>query len=72
MLSHEDEVDGHHAVSVGQMDEEKLFYLQSRGLSAAEARRMMVTAILEPVLDRFSEELRQEAAEELERRLSHE
>ena len=72
MLSHEDEVDGHHAVSVGQMDEEKLFYLQSRGLSTAEARRLMVTAILQPVLDRFSEDLRQEAAEELERRLSHE
>ena len=72
MLSHEDEVDGHHAVSLGQMDEEKLFYLQSRGLSTAEARRLMVTAILQPVLDRFSEDLRQEAAEELERRLSHE
>lgn len=72
MLSHEDEVDGHHAVSVGQMDEAKLFYLMSRGLSQAEARRLMVTAILQPVLDRFGEELRQEAAAELERRLSHE
>ena len=71
MLSHEDEVDGHHAVSVGQMDEEKLFYLMSRGLSAQEARRLMVTAILQPVIDRFSEEVREKVAGELEGRLSH-
>ena len=72
MLSHEDEVDGHHAVSVGQMDEEKLFYLQSRGLSPEEARRLMVTAILQPVIDRFSKEMREKVADELEGRLSHE
>ena len=72
MLSHEDEVDGHHAVSVGQMDEEKLFYLQSRGLSPEEARRLMVTAVLQPVMDRFSEEVREKVMSELEGRLSHE
>ena len=72
MLSHEDEVDGHHAVSVGQMDEEKLFYLMSRGLSPQEARRLMVTAILQPVLDRFSTDLREDLTRELEGRLTHE
>ena len=72
MLSHEDEVDGHHAVSVGQMDEGKLFYLMSRGLSAQEARRLMVTAVLQPVMDRFSEEVREKVMSELEGRLSHE
>ena len=29
MLSHEGDVDGHHAVSIGRMDEDKLFYLMS-------------------------------------------
>ena len=72
MLSHEDEVDGHHAVSVGQMDEEKLFYLMSRGLNPQEARRLMVTAILQPVLDRFSTDLREDLTRELEGRLTHE
>ena len=72
MLSHEDEVDGHHAVSVGQMDEEKLFYLMSRGLSPQEARRLMVTAILQPVLGRFSTDLREDLTRELEGRLTHE
>ena len=72
MLSPEDEVDGHHAVSVGQMDEEKLFYLMSRGLSAQEARQLMVTAILQPVIDCFSPDLREKVRRELEGRLAHE
>lgn len=71
MLSHEDEVDGHHGVSVGQMDEGKLFYLQSRGLSPEEAGHLLVTALLQPALDRFSDGLRGEVMKELEGRLSH-
>ena len=49
MLSHEDEVDGHHAVSVGQMDEGKLFYLMSRGIPEDEARSMIVSGFANPV-----------------------
>ncbi len=61
MLSHEDDVDGHHAVSIGKMDEEKLFYLMSRGLDLAEARRLVVEASFRPVLDRIPDaELRSE------------
>ena len=53
MLSHEDDVDGHHAVSVGKMDEDKLFYLMSRGLDLADAQRLVVEASFQPVLDRI-------------------
>ena len=53
MLSHEDDVDGHHAVSVGRMDEAKLFYLMSRGLDLEEAKSLVVEASLRPVLDRI-------------------
>ena len=56
MLSHEDDVDGHHAVSVGRMDEAKLFYLMSRGLDLAEAQRLVVEASFNPVLDRIHDE----------------
>ena len=52
MLSGEDDVDGHHAVSVGKMDQEKLFYLMSRGLDLAEAQRLVVEAAFHPVLER--------------------
>ena len=53
MLSHEADVDGHHAVSVGKMDENRLFYLMSRGLDLAEAQRLVVEASLAPVLSRI-------------------
>ncbi|WP_033171110.1 SufD family Fe-S cluster assembly protein [Selenomonas sp. ND2010] len=56
MLSHEDDVDGHHAVSVGKIDEGKLFYLMSRGLDMADAQRLIVEASFHPVLDRIEDE----------------
>jgi len=72
MLSHEDDVDGHHAVSIGKMDEEKLFYLMSRGLDLAEARALVIEASFQPVLDRIAEDdLKTEITSYLQRRLSH-
>ena len=70
MLSHEGDVDGHHAVSIGRMDEDKLFYLMSRGLDERAAQQLVVEASFEPVLARIeSEELRAEIGSYLERRL---
>lgn len=72
MLSHEDDVDGHHAVAVGRMDEDKLFYLMSRGLDLSEAQRLVVEASFNPVLDRIPEEaLKDEIDTYLQRRLSN-
>ena len=53
MLSHEDDVDGHHAVSIGRIDEDKLFYLMSRGFDQSEAEKLIVEAAFNPVLDRI-------------------
>ena len=70
MLSHEGDVDGHHAVSIGRMDEDKLFYLMSRGLDGRAAQQLIVEASFEPVLARIEqEELRTEIKDYLERRL---
>ena len=70
MLAAEDEVDGHHAVSVGRLDEEKIFYLMSRGLDKSEAERLIVEAAFNPVMERISDEaLREELSENLQRRL---
>ena len=55
MLSAEDAVEGHHAVSIGKIDENKLFYLMSRGLDMQEARRLVVEAAFNPVLDRVED-----------------
>ena len=72
MLSHEDDVDGHHAVAVGRMDEAKLFYLMSRGLDMEEAKSLVVEASLRPVLDRIPDEkLKSEIDAYLQRRLAN-
>ncbi len=72
MLSGEAEVDGRHAASVGRLDEEKLFYLTSRGLSPDDARRLVVLAAAAPVLDRIADEaLVAEIRAAMEGRLSH-
>ncbi len=43
-----------HAVSVGPVDEETLFYLQSRGIPRDEAERLVVTGFFQEVLDRVT------------------
>ncbi len=42
-----------HGATVGQLDTEQLFYMQSRGLSRVEAERLIVTGFVQPVLDRL-------------------
>ncbi|MBR2179798.1 MAG: SufD family Fe-S cluster assembly protein [Selenomonadaceae bacterium] len=71
MLSGEDEVDGHHAVSVGRIDEDKLFYLMSRGLDRLEAEKLIVEAMFNPILERLDDDkLIGEISEIIERRLT--
>jgi Fe-S cluster assembly protein SufD len=41
-----------HAASVGPVDEDTLFYLQSRGIPLQEAERLIVTGFFQEVLDR--------------------
>lgn len=72
MLSHEADVDGHHAVSVGKMDEERLFYLMSRGLDLTEAQRLVVEASFAPVLARVPDAaLREEIGAFLQGRITN-
>jgi Fe-S cluster assembly protein SufD len=41
-----------HAASVGPVEEETVFYLESRGIPRAEAERLIVTGFFQEVLDR--------------------
>jgi FeS assembly protein SufD len=56
------EVKATHSASVAQIDEEQLFYLQSRGLPLDEARKMVVLGFFEPVLSRIPIEQTREGA----------
>lgn len=50
-----DEVKAAHGATVGQIDERALFYLRSRGIPLAEARRMMVAAFCHEALAGISD-----------------
>jgi Fe-S cluster assembly protein SufD len=49
-----DEVEASHGATVGQLDEAAIFYLRSRGLDEAAARRVLTTAFCHAVTDRVS------------------
>ena len=59
----EDQVSVEHEASVSKIGEEQLFYLQSRGLSEAEASSMIVSGFIEPLV----KELPMEYAVEMNR-----
>lgn len=66
----EDDVIGEHAASVGKVDESKLFYLMSRGLSEGRAKKLIVESSFRPIMDNIDDEkLREKLFEELERRI---
>ncbi len=58
------DVKASHGATVGQIDEEHLFYLMARGLSRQEAERLIVEGFFEPVIQKIpSEELREKIRE---------
>lgn len=61
-----DDVQCSHGATTGYLNPDELFYLRSRGIPEAEARRLQMIAFLAPVLNRLPEEL----IEEIHARLS--
>ena len=49
----ENEVKAGHASTVGPVDDEMMFYLQSRGITQEEAKRMIVQGYLQGISDRL-------------------
>jgi Fe-S cluster assembly protein SufD len=59
-----------HGATLGQVDREQLFYLMSRGLSRAEAERLIVRGFFSDVLDRIQlQPVREALAAALEARI---
>ncbi|GKX66841.1 Fe-S cluster assembly protein SufD [Inconstantimicrobium mannanitabidum] len=70
LLCEEEDVSGEHAASSGKIDEDKLFYLMSRGLSFDESRKLIVQAAFNPIIDKIDEaQIISEIVEEIDRRL---
>lgn len=53
LLCSEDDVKGQHAISSGKVDQDKLFYLMSRGFSRGEAMVLLAEASFSDVIDKI-------------------
>ncbi|HEX6088073.1 MAG TPA: Fe-S cluster assembly protein SufD [Thermoanaerobaculia bacterium] len=51
---HNDDVKCNHGSTIGQIDQESLFYLRSRGIGEDEARNLLVYAFASEVVDRMT------------------
>lgn len=70
LLCSEDDVQGNHSNSAGKIDEDKLYYIMTRGISKKEAQKLIVKAKFNGVLEKILDEsLKQELIEEIDRRL---
>lgn len=62
-----------HAASVGPVDDEQVFYLQSRGIERRDAERLIVFGFFNEVLERIAlQEIRENVSEAIERELARE
>lgn len=68
LLCHEEDVEGNHGVSSGKPDENKLFYLMTKGISYNDARNLLVKANLNRIINTIdSEELKKDIYQKIER-----
>jgi Fe-S cluster assembly protein SufD len=65
-----DDVKCSHGATVGQIDEEALFYLRSRGIARKEANHLLMYAFADEVISKISlEPLRERMNDMVEKRL---
>ncbi|MFZ2235453.1 MAG: SufD family Fe-S cluster assembly protein, partial [Dokdonella sp.] len=51
LVIHADEVKAAHGATVGQLDDQALFYMRTRGIPEAEARALLTMAFCRAALD---------------------
>ena len=70
LLIDENDVKASHALTIGQPDENQLYYLQSRGLTPQQAMGLLSVGYFMPVIQWVDDEdLRKQLEEEMERRV---
>jgi len=71
LLIDENDVQASHAMSMGRVDDEQLFYLMSRGLTVQQCTALISTGYLMPVTETIeNEDLKKILQEEMERKIS--
>ena len=70
LLCHEDDVIGAHGESSGKINEDKLFYLMSRGLSYEESTKLIVVSNFNSIINEIPDEsIKEELLEIVEKRV---
>ena len=70
MLCDEDDVLGAHAASVGKVNEDRLFYLMSRGFNSKEAKKIIVESSFRPIFERIEfEDIKEKMFKEINNRM---
>lgn len=71
LLIYNDDVKCSHGATTGQLDDRALFYMRTRGIPEAEARRMLMQAFMVDVIDSIAlEPLRDRLRHMVERRFT--
>lgn len=55
LLCHEESVQGAHGVSSGKIDEDKLFYIMSKGISESDAKKLIIKANFNKILQNIDD-----------------
>ena len=70
LLCSEEDVEGNHSTSSGKVGDRELFYIMSRGFELKEARKLLVRAKFNSIIQKIkNEELREEIVKEIDKRL---
>ena len=67
ILCSEEDVEGNHGASIGNLDEKTMFYLKSRGFSEKAAQNMVARARIDSICEKIADEyVREKVAEKLD------
>lgn len=70
LLCHEEDVTGSHGVSTGKIDITKLFYLMAKGISEEDAKKLILYANYQQVINNINDkETREKIVEEINKRI---
>ena len=70
LLCSEEDVEGNHSSSAGKIGEKELFYIMSRGFTLKEAKKLLVRAKFNKILENIeNEELKEQILNEIDERL---
>jgi len=56
-----DDIEASHGSTIGELDEQQLFYLRSRGIVLEEARKMLILAFANEIIDAIEDERTRES-----------